>query len=136
MDDEYEIRERRGGSRPGAGGKPKDYVKSADLQAFDNARARKETALAGKHEIELKELQGEFVPRSAFRDASATLLAELVQSLRGLPDMLERQHGLTAEQAQAVENDVNSALEDVRKGLQKLMGRTPIPVIDVEDRDE
>lgn len=135
--DSYERPERRGGARPGTGPKPAGYVKSSDLQKLDAAKARKEAALASKHEIELLEMRGEYVPRSAFRDASATLLAELVQGLRGIPDMLERRHGLTFAQAQAVETDVNAALETMRKGLQKLLGDTPIPPAEAEeDTDE
>ena len=127
MDDLINRIERRGGARPGTGPKPDGYVKSEDLQLLDKARARKEAALADKHELDFRIQKGEYVPRSAFREASATLLANLAQTLRSIPDMLERKHGMSHEQAQAVEADIEAGLAEVRAGLLKLCGETPIP---------
>lgn len=107
----------RGGARAGAGRKPNDYVKPQVAQDFDAAKARKERSLADMHELNFKIKSGEYVERAAVREASATLLAALAQSLRGVPDNLERKYHLPAAEAQEVEKVINAALADVAEGL-------------------
>lgn len=107
----------RGGARAGAGRKPDGYEKPQVAKDFDTAKARKETALADMHELNFKIKSGEFVSRAAMREASATLLATLAQSLRSLPDNLERKYALAPETAESIERDIDSALADVAAGL-------------------
>ena len=50
---------------------------------------------------------------SAVRQASATALASLVQTLRSIPDNLERRLGVSPELAQAVGEMIDAALDTV-----------------------
>lgn len=130
MDELIEI-PRNGGRREGAGRKPGySHKLAAELDtandqtsatvAFSKARARKETALADMHELDFKIKSGKYLPREAFRDACATLLSSVAQSLRALPDNLERKHNLTPVQAGEVEKTINSALADLSQDLEDL----------------
>lgn len=134
MDDITDLIEipTRGGYREGSGRKPGYSPKQAntpdgngDTQtnvtlAFSKARARKETALADMHELEFKIKSGKYLPREAFRDACATLLSSVAQSLRALPDNLERKHNLNPVQAGEVERTINAALADLAQDLEDL----------------
>lgn len=111
------FRETRGGARAGAGRKPADYVKPQAAQDFDSARLRKERSLADMHELNYKVKSGEYVERAAVREAAATLLASLAQSLRGIPDNLERKFHLAPDVAEDIERVINAALGDVADGL-------------------
>lgn len=125
-----------GGSRKGAGRKkgysPKKAreLEVAEVGSTDDpeevtstalkkakAVARKEEALAGLNELELKIKSGEYLDRAAFREASSTLLAELAQTLRSLPDTLERKHALPPKVVLDVERTIDDALSSVAAGL-------------------
>ena len=135
----------RGGARAGAGRKkgysPKkarqmeaagepsevddqDESTAVTSTALKKARAiaRKEEALAGLNELELKIKSGEYLSRAAFREASATLLAELAQTLRSLPDSLERKHSLPPKVVLQVEQTIDDALSSVAAGLSQFVG--------------
>ena len=86
------------------------------------ALARKEEALAGLNELDLKVKSGQYLERAAFREAAATLLAELGQSLRSLPDTLERKHALSPQIVQEVEKSIDEALANVANGLEMFTG--------------
>ncbi len=86
------------------------------------AVARKEAALADLNELEFKVKSGQYLSRDAFREATATLLAELAQGLRSLPDTLERKHGLAPAVVQAIEADIDDALARVSEGLEMFTG--------------
>ena len=130
-----------GGRRAGAGG-PKGYSKKRAAEmggessvdgddvtatAVKKARAvaRKEEALAGLNELELKIKSGEYLSRTAYREASATLLAELAQGLRSLPDTLERKFGLSPEALLHVEKTIDEAMQGVADGLELFAGSEP-----------
>lgn len=86
------------------------------------AQARKETALAGLNELELKIKSGEYLPRSAYREATATLLATLAQGLRSLPDTLESRVGLDPRALELVDTAVTEALNNVAETLALFTG--------------
>ena len=81
------------------------------------AKARKETALAGLNELELKRKSGEYLPRAAYQEATATLLAMLSQGLRSLPDTLERKCNLPPEALELVEQVIDQGLNEVAQTL-------------------
>lgn len=108
----------RGGARAGAGRKPADFEKPQVARDFDTAKARKETSLANMHELNFKIKSGEFVERAAVREASATLLSNLAQSLRGIPDNLERKFHLPPDVAEEIEKVIDAALGDVAAGME------------------
>lgn len=133
MDDIVDLIEipTRGGRREGAGRKPGySPKKAAELDtaggqtdstvAFSKARARKEAALADMHELDFKIKSGQYLPRDAIRDACATMLSSVAQSLRSMPDNLERKFNLTPEQAGEIEKTVNAVLADLAADLQDL----------------
>ena len=111
-----------GGARRGAGTKPAGYVKPDEAKDYDRARARNEDAKAGLNEIELKRAQGEYLSRTAFREACATLLSEVAQALRSIPDQLERKHALPPTAVQMVEQTIDNALSTLAGGLELFTG--------------
>lgn len=131
----------RGGKREGAGRKHGfSPNRQKEMEAEQNAAegntedvtatslkraralARKEEALAGLNELDLKVKTGQYLERDAFREAAATLLAELSQALRSLPDALERKHALSPEIVQDVEKTVDDALAALAAGLEMFTG--------------
>ena len=125
----------RGGARPGAGRPRKDFRAQADEMADlfgdepaaqeasnpasrrDLALARKEEALAGLHELSLRVKSGEYLPRAAYREATATLLSTISQALRSLPDALERRHSLPPAALQEIEATVDQVLNEAADAL-------------------
>ena len=81
------------------------------------AKARKETALAGLNELQLKIKSGEYLPRAAYQEATATLLSMLSQGLRSLPDTIERKFSVAPEVLQLVEETIDSSLNHVAESL-------------------
>ena len=114
-----------GGARPNSGPKPAGYVKPPEGQDYDKAKARNEAAKAGLNELELKIKSNEYLSRTAYREASATLLAELAQGLRSLPDTLERKFGLSPEALLHVEKTIDEAMQGVADGLELFAGSDP-----------
>lgn len=132
-----------GGRRAGAGRKkgysPKDASDLFDdvdngtasettrvAASFAKARARKESALADLNELAYKVKSGEYVARAAVQEAAATLLASLAQSLRSLPDNLERKFHLAPDVAAEVEAVIDGSLADVASGLEMFSSDEPI----------
>ena len=109
-----------GGTRPGAGRKPADYVPSEDRLDYEAARARNESAKANLNELELAIKRGEYVPRAEVQAATATALSALSQTLRSVPDNLERTLGITPELAQEVGVQIDAALDDVANRFEEL----------------
>lgn len=81
------------------------------------AKARKETALAGLNELQLKVKSGEYLSRAAYQEATATLLAMLSQGLRSLPDTLERKCNLPPDALELVEQIIDEGLNEVAQTL-------------------
>ncbi len=111
-----------GGARKGAGRKPVDYVPSQDKQDFEAARARNESAKADLNELELAIKRGEYVLRAAVQEATATALSALSQTLRSVPDNIERKLGVPPEVAQEVGHLIDAALNDVAAKFEELGG--------------
>lgn len=115
-----EVVPKHGGYRPGSGRKPGVYVKPQEKIDYDEARARNESAKAQINEIELKKTAGEYGSRAAFRQATATVLASLAQTLRSVPDNLERKMGVSAEVAEEVGAQIDAALDDLANEFEML----------------
>ena len=111
-----------GGARAGAGRKPKDYVKPEIVKDIDKSKARKESALADQHELSYKIKSGQYVERAAVQQASATLLAELGQSLRSMADNLERKFNLQPHVVADISLTVDEALNTVATGMEMFAG--------------
>lgn len=118
-----------GGARPGAGRKPADYVPSDDRLDYEAARARNESAKADLNELDLSIKRGEYVPRAKVQAATATALSALSQTLRSVPDNLERTLGLGPDIAQEVGLQIDAALDDMATRFEELT----VQAIEVED---
>lgn len=123
---------------PRRGGRPKGYSPKKAKEAFDTgadtgdasdgyvayskARARTEAAKADLAELDYKVKSGQFVSRVGVRQASATAFATIAQTMRSIPDNLERTLGLNPEVAAAVGASIDAALADLSETLQMMSG--------------
>lgn len=112
----------RGGARPNTGPKPAGYVKPQELIDLDREKARNEKAKADLNELEFKVKSGEYVSRAAVQQAAATMLASIAQTLRSIPDTLERRVNLSPDTAELVGNEIDSILEGLGDELRMLAG--------------
>lgn len=103
----------RGGYRPNAGRKPPGYVKPQEKIDLEREKARNEKAKADLNELELAVRRGEYVERAKVQQAAATALAVLAQTLRAVPDNLERRLGVHADIALEVGMLIDNALDEV-----------------------
>lgn len=105
-----------GGAREGAGRPPADETTPSRAEAkaeYEEQRARHERLKADKAEIELRQRMGELLERSNVELAAATAASVLVQSLRGLRDTLERKYSLPIEALEAVDAEIDAALQNI-----------------------
>lgn len=108
-----------GGARQNSGRRGKEYESSDVALDFDEARARNETAKAGLNEIELKIKAGEYIARADVQSASATALATMAQTMRSIPDNMERK-GIAQEICATVERIIDDVMAGLSQELQKL----------------
>ena len=135
----------RGGRRPGAG-RPKgmgneQMQAKADAAAENDdeldptspdrltiavrkamAVALKEESLAGLKALELQVETKKYLPRDAYREATATVLATLSQALRSIPDTLERKHSLSPAALQYIEATIDEQLSSAATTLALFAG--------------
>ena len=109
-------RRTNGGAREGSGRKPSGYVKPQEVVDFDLARARKESALADKYELEYKIASGEYVSRASVKQAAAVVLSTIAQTLRSVSDNLERR-GVPPDVCVMVDATITEVLSDAAKDL-------------------
>ena len=114
------VRPGRGGARAGAGRKPLGYEKPQETLDFERERTRNEKAKADLNELEYKIKSREYVPRAAVQQAAATLLATIAQTLRSLPDTLERKYNLTPEITEKIGETIDQQLDSISKDLEML----------------
>lgn len=111
----------RGGPGRGQGRKPKGYVKPVEIVDFEKARARNEAAKADNNELDFKVKSGQFVDRDQVRQAAATIMLSVAQTLRSIPDVLER-NGHDAKVCEHVERVINDTLASAAQDLEMLTG--------------
>lgn len=102
-------------------GRPKGS-KDGDLADFNQARARHEHFKALLAEQEHAKRAGELLDRAQVEQAAATVLATVAQTLRSIPDNLERVAGLSPEQAEAAERIIDSLCLSLHDKLKELGG--------------
>jgi hypothetical protein len=106
----------RGGARPNSGPKPLGYVppeKSQDEANYDREHAEHERVKREQREFKLAVERAEYLPREAQRQAAATALAVLTQSMRSIPDNLERSLSLAPATVEAISIQIDAALTEV-----------------------
>lgn len=90
-------------------------------------KARAQTAdiewKALQSELTYKKDSGEYLSRAAFREASATLLAEVAQGLRSLPDLLERKCALSPDALVKAEQTIDDCLSSLAAGLSQFVAQ-------------
>lgn len=112
----------RGGARPNSGPRGEGYQRSESEAEYDKEKARHERIKADQREFKLAIEMGEYLPRAATVQASATALAILTQSLRSIPDNLERTLALAPEVVEAIAVQIDAALAETAAAF-KVMSR-------------
>lgn len=111
-----------GGYRPGAGAKkgasiPRTVDGSNHYAVLAAAKAKREMYRAALTEMDFKQKAGELYDRSEVLRVIATAIAVFAEQIRSLPDTLERQAGISPEQAEIAEEEVNTQLDALRARL-------------------
>jgi phage terminase Nu1 subunit (DNA packaging protein) len=123
----------KGGARPNSGPKPAGYVHPPERIDLDRERARNEKAKADLNELDLAVRRGEYVERAQVRQASATALSALAQTLRSVPDNLERKLGVAPEVAQEVGMLIDAALDEVANQFEAITEQAKAEVPEAEE---
>jgi phage terminase Nu1 subunit (DNA packaging protein) len=118
----------KSGFRPGSGRKTKevtDAVAAAIAEDgtyldYATARARKETAGALLSELDYKVKTREFVSRAAVQSAVASAMSAIAQTLRSIPDNIERKLGVSPEIAQEVGYQIDEAMDSLATELERM----------------
>ena len=116
----------RGGARPNSGprgdGEGGTFGDSEARADFERERARHEQIKADQREFKLAQERGEYLPRDAYRQANAALLAMVSQALRAIPDNLERTLSLPPAAVESVSIQIDAALAELAAGLRATTG--------------
>lgn len=123
-----------GGRRPGSGNKGK-VVREATEDAhilYSRARAEHEEAKAKLAQLTLLIESGKYVSRDDVQRASAIALSAASQTLRAIPDNLERQLGVAPEVSENVAIAIDEVLADLALELEKMHNENRPPDIDKE----
>ncbi len=111
-----------GGKREGAGRKPKelnDLTKNSHVE-YTKARAKNEAYKANNAELDFKIKSGQYLPRIEVQQATATAFATIAQTMRSIPDNLERRLGVSPEVAEAVSAMIDDCMADLSIDLEKI----------------
>lgn len=111
-----------GGARPNSGPKPPGYVPPEGRLDYERERADHERVKREQREFALARERGEYLPREAQRQAAATALAVLTQSMRSIPDNLERTLSLAPDVVEAVAVQIDAALSEVAAAFRVMSG--------------
>lgn len=87
---------------------------------YSTAKARKEVAQASKAELEFRIMDGQYLPREAIRSALAEAYQAVAQSLRSIPDNLERKMGVTPEVAEVVSSAIDEAMGELAYTMEQM----------------
>lgn len=87
---------------------------------YATAKARKEMALAAKAELEFRIKSKQYLPRESVRSAMAVAFQAVAQSLRSIPDNLERKLGVSPEVAESVSTSIDEAMGDLAYSLEQM----------------
>ena len=112
-----------GGARENSGRKGGGYVKPQEAIDFDKAKVRTEVAKAEKLERENQVAEGLLVSRAAVQQAAATAYAALAQSLRSIPDELERE-GFPPDLCRKVEGIIDETMSGHAAQMELMAGPT------------
>jgi hypothetical protein len=88
--------------------------------AYASARAKKELAHADLANLNYLTKSGQYLPRDDIRQATATAFATVAQSLRSIPDNLERRFGIAPTVAETVGEMIDIILSDLSDELERM----------------
>lgn len=92
------------------------------MASYNEARARHEWLKVADAELSLSIRRGEYLPRAPIQLAAATIAQSIVQTMRSLPDALEREFKLPPEVVEAVEKRIDEALADLAAQFKAMCG--------------
>ena len=96
-------------------------AENGDIE-YSVARARKEAWTAKKVELDYRIQKNEYVLRAEVRQVCATAFSSLTQTLRSIPDLLERREGLDPLIAEKVSEVIDTVLDDIANEFEMLGG--------------
>lgn len=111
---------RAGAGRKAVGGDALNAERAGVRADFEQERARHEKIKADEREFEFGVKKGEYLPRVAQKQAAATALAVLTQSLRSIPDNVERSLGLAPEVVEQIAIQIDEALSEVATAFEAM----------------
>jgi phage terminase Nu1 subunit (DNA packaging protein) len=88
--------------------------------AYASARAKKELAHADLANLNYLTKSAQYLPRDDIRQATATAFSTVAQSLRSIPDNLERRFGVAPSLAETVGNMIDVILGDLSDELERM----------------
>ena len=128
-----------GGARPKAGGKSKfvrDSTEESHIE-YTASRAKKESFAAKMLEHNFNVESGKYVPRAEVQRAAAVAFATVSQTLRSIPDNLERRLGISPEVAEQVAFQIDEIMGDLADDLEKMhVDSTPVMVPQTTPEDD
>ncbi|MBK6587956.1 MAG: DUF1441 family protein [Acidobacteria bacterium] len=113
-----------GGGKSGDMGSLAFVLPDNPAALYAGAKARKEVALAAKAELDFRIKSGEYLPRDAFRSAVAKVFQSVAQSLRSIPDNLERKLGVDPTLAESVGVSIDETMGDLADELEKIFTKS------------
>lgn len=111
-----------GGARENSGAKGKDYVPTPEEANEKRERALHERVKREQREFNLERERGLWLRRADVQQAVATVVALMTQSMRSVPDNLERACSLTPQQAQAAQELIDNALAEMAAQFKAVAG--------------
>jgi hypothetical protein len=87
---------------------------------YGGAKAREKVAQAAKAELEYRIKIGQYLPRDAVKSALAEAYQAIAQSLRSIPDNLERKLGIPPEVAEVVSNGIDEAMGELAYAMEQI----------------
>jgi phage terminase Nu1 subunit (DNA packaging protein) len=111
---------RGSGDKTNVGRKSDAVREESGYAEYQAARTRREAALADIAEMDAAKKAGELVDRQAVRDATAAAFAATAQSLRSIPDALERKLAVAPEVVESVERMIDEILDSLARDLERM----------------
>lgn len=90
------------------------------IALFAGAKARKEAAQAATAELNFRIKAGMYLPRDSVRSSVATAFQVVVQTLRSIPDNLERRFGIQPEVASDIGAAIDEAMGELSMALEQI----------------
>lgn len=113
---------KRGGSRPGSGRKSTAIEEgAADAHIlYAKARAKDMAFRAQQAELDFKISSGQFISRAEVRQSCAQAFSAIAQTIRSLPDNIERRLGISPELAEEIQILLDEALNALADDLERM----------------